>query len=294
MKKGLLAALAIAALLIGAAAMAYPAISNAIFENRADSLVEKYDEEVDAQDESRLSYLYGLADEYNRIICSNTAYLVTGESLSEAEISLRRFLEEMDITGSGVIGSVEIPSIDVSVPIFASTDDELALRRGAGLMEGTSLPAGGKGTHAVICAHSGLTDAKLFTDLPLVEEGDLFKVNFLGRDEYYEVDNVAVVFPSETELLKVSKDEDYVTLLTCTPYGVNTHRLLVRGRRTEKAVPQETPEEHHPKEAANSEWRKYYGKALIAGGAVLTVLVVAGGLVVLNVKRKRTRRRRIG
>ena len=132
------------------------------------------------------------------------------------------------------MGYIEIPAINIDLPIYHGTTGA-AMEKGAGHMEGTSLPVGGVGTHAVISAHSGMASAKLFTDLDKLEIGDIFIITVCNQKLAYEVDNIAVVEPTDIDLIRIDTQQDYVTLLTCTPYGVNTHRLLVRGHRVDMA-----------------------------------------------------------
>ena len=136
----------------------------------------------------------------------------------------------LDPAGDGVMGVIEIPKIGVRLPIYHGTED-FGLERGVGHMVGTSLPVGGEGTHCGLAGHRGLPSARLFTDLDQIESGDLFYINVLGELLAYQVDRISVVLPHELEYLEVVDGEDYVTLITCTPYGVNTHRLLVRCKR---------------------------------------------------------------
>ena len=136
----------------------------------------------------------------------------------------------LDVTGTGIMGYVNIPRIAVSLPIYHGTDPAV-LEIAVGHIEGSSLPVGGKGTHCVISGHRGLPSAKLFTDIDRLKEGDTFQLQVLNRTLTYEVDQIRVVLPDQLEDLAIDPDKDYCTLVTCTPYGVNTHRLLVRGHR---------------------------------------------------------------
>lgn len=138
----------------------------------------------------------------------------------------------MNLSGDGMMGYIEVPKINIKIPIYHTTEDEV-LQKAAGHLEGSSLPVGGKGTHAVISAHRGLPSATLFTDLDKLEEGDHFLLYILDDVLCYEVDKISVVEPKETDDLAVEEEKDLVTLLTCTPYGVNSHRLLVRGHRVD-------------------------------------------------------------
>lgn len=136
----------------------------------------------------------------------------------------------LDVSGTGVMGYVEIPSINVSLPIYHGTDNTI-LQIGVGHIEGTSLPVGGASTHCAVSGHRGLTSSKLFTDIDQMAEGDTFKLYVLGETLTYEVDQIRIVLPDELNDLKIEEGQDYCTLITCTPYGVNSHRLLIRGHR---------------------------------------------------------------
>ena len=146
----------------------------------------------------------------------------------------RNHMFDVDIanTGTDIMGYITISEIGVELPIYHGTSDSV-LQIAAGHLEGTSLPVGGASTHAVISAHRGLPSAKLFTNLDQLEVGDTFTITVLDRVLTYEVDKISIVLPTETDELKIAEGKDYVTLMTCTPYGINTHRLLVRGRRVE-------------------------------------------------------------
>nr|MCR4752721.1 class C sortase [Eubacterium sp.] len=138
----------------------------------------------------------------------------------------------LDVTGTGIMGYVEIPSIGVHLPIYHGMDESV-LQVAIGHLEGSSFPVGGTGTHAVITGHRGLPSAKLFTDIDQLKEGDKFLLQILDRTMTYEVDQIRIVLPEELQDLEIDPEKDYCTLVTCTPYGINTHRLLVRGIRVE-------------------------------------------------------------
>lgn len=149
---------------------------------------------------------------------------------SDAIAEYMETVENGDVAENEVLGYITIPKIDVSLPIYQGTDESV-LQKSVGHVEGTSYPAGGKSTHSVLAGHRGLPSAKLFTDLDKLEVGDRFTLQVQGETLIYEVDRIVVVKPDEMEYLAVVEGEDYCTLLTCTPYGINTHRLLVRGKR---------------------------------------------------------------
>jgi len=189
----------------------------------------------------------------------------------------------LNIAGDEMMGTVEIPKINIELPIYHTTD-ETVLERAAGHLEGSSLPVGGESTHAVISAHRGLPSASLFTDLDQLEEGDHFLLHVLDDTLAYEVDKISVVEPEETQDLAVEEGEDLVTLLTCTPYGVNSHRLLVRGHR----VPYEP-------EAIADERPPLFGTSLHTNYLlwVLVGLLITGGFIAglyfYDKKRKQAR-----
>lgn len=185
--------------------------------------------------------------EADRATAYNNALLpsILPDSFAVAEASEEEddeYMSCLNLSGNGMMGYVEIPKINVKIPVFHTTDDEV-LQKAAGHLEGSSLPIGGKSTHSVISAHRGLPSATLFTDLDKMKEGDHFLLYILDDILCYEVDKVSVVEPEETDGLAVEEGEDLVTLLTCTPYGVNSQRLLVRGHRVpyEETEMEETP-----------------------------------------------------
>lgn len=167
------------------------------------------------------------ADAYNQKIAE--AEFPLSDSAADEE-----YMELLNVNGSGIMGSLSIEKIRVELPVYHTTSDEV-LSKAAGHMVGSSLPVGGESTHAVISAHRGLPSAKLFTNLDRMEVGDTFVITVLDRAMTYEVDQIKIVYPDEVENLYVEDGKDYVTLLTCTPYGLNTHRLLVRGVRVDTA-----------------------------------------------------------
>lgn len=232
--------------LAGLSVLLYPFIANQWNSYRQSKLMSSYQEgvaEKDANGEIDYEAEWAKAKAFN----DNLMPMILPDSFAVAEASDRdeAYMDCLNINGDEIMGIVEIPKIDVELPIYHTTDEEV-LEKAAGHLEGSSLPIGGESTHAVISAHRGLPSATLFTDLDQLEEGDHFLLHILDDTLCYEVDQINVVDPDETELLSVVEGEDLVTLLTCTPYGVNTQRLLVRGHR----VPYE-PEEV-AEEASNS------------------------------------------
>lgn len=210
---------------VGLAVMLYPTISDYINQRNQTRVVNSYAQQVDGLSDADYTAYFDTADVFNQKIAADPDALYHADRFSTYSTTL-------DVTGTGIMGYITIPRIGVELPIYHGTSDAV-LQVAAGHLEGTSLPVGGESTHAVISAHRGLPSAKLFTNLDQLEVGDTFTITVLDRVLTYEVDQISIVLPTETDNLKVVDGKDYVTLMTCTPYGINSHRLLVRGRRIE-------------------------------------------------------------
>ena len=223
MKKNKSTIILILVFFVGLSVMLYPTISDYVNQRNQSRAVASYAQDVDTMTDADYSAYFDAADAFNAQVAANENALFRPDQLSG-------YNETLDITGTGIMGYITIEKIGVELPIYHGTDDSV-LQVAAGHLEGTSLPVGGASTHAVISAHRGLPSAKLFTNLDQLEMGDTFTITIL--DLTYEVDKISIVLPTETDELKIAEGKDYVTLMTCTPYGINTHRLLVRGRRVE-------------------------------------------------------------
>ncbi len=213
-------------LIVGLSLLLYPTISdywNFYHQSRA---IATYSESVATLDDGTYDRLLSEAKAFNTQLANSPIEY----RLSDSQKKIYDYL--LNIDGNGIIGYVEVPSIDCSLPIYHGTDENV-LQVAIGHLEWTSLPVGGKSTHCVISGHRGLPSARLFTDINKLTEGDIFTIRVLDETLTYEVDKILIVEPHETEDLKIVNGEDYCTLMTCTPYGVNTHRLLVRGHRIE-------------------------------------------------------------
>lgn len=211
-------------LLIGLSLLLYPPFSNYWNSQRQTKAIANYTNFVANMNEEDFSPIWESAYEYNEsLVPRSNQYLLTEDQES-------RYNQELNVTGSGMIGFIEIPSIDVDLPIYHGTD-ETVLQVAVGHVEWSSLPTGGESTHCVFSGHRGLPSAKLFSDLDKLAVGDYFIINVLDQVLTYEVDQIRIVEPQETEDLLIQEGKDLCTLVTCTPYGVNTHRILVRGHR---------------------------------------------------------------
>ena len=191
-------------------------------------IIASYEDTLEETDDSDLEDILAEAREYNREHKRN--YVKDAFTEGEGYILSEPYAHLLDPQGNGVMGYLEIPKIKETLAIYHGAGTE-ALENGAGHIEGTSLPVGGEGTHAVLAAHRGLPSAKLFTDIDRLEAGDMFYLHVLGETLAYQVDKILTVDPEDIDALRIEEGEDLVTLLTCTPYGVNTKRLLVRGHR---------------------------------------------------------------
>ena len=270
-KKNLTTIMIVLFFLAGLSLLLYPFVSNQWNNYRQSRLISSYASTV-AKMEAEGSVDY--ESEWEKAHAYNEALLpsILPDSFAVAEASDEpdgEYMSCLDISGDGMMGTVEIPKIDIELPIYHTTSEEV-LEMAAGHLEGSSLPVGGEDTHAVISAHRGLPSASLFTDLDQMEEGDHFLLHILDDTLCYEVDKISGVEPEETQELAVEEGEDLVTLLTCTPYGVNSHRLLVRGHR----VPYEV-------EAIADEKPPLFGTSLHTNYLLWVVvgLLITGGFI---------------
>lgn len=224
MKKHLSTVLLIIILLAGSAIMLYPSFSDYWNSFHQSQAIASYSESVSGLTEEDYEKLWLAACAYNAGLAEKSIPY----KLTEAE--WEEYLSLLDISGSGIMGYIEIPKIDCSLPIYHGTEESV-LQVAVGHIESSSLPVGGASTHCVLSGHRGLPSAKLFTDLDRLSEGDIFQIRVLNETLTYEIDQIHIVLPHEVGDLGITRGQDHCTLVTCTPYGINSHRLLVRGRR---------------------------------------------------------------
>ncbi|MGM0113130.1 class C sortase [Enterococcus sp. DIV0187] len=259
-------------LISGIGIIAFPFISDYLNQRNATQVMENYQKQADQLSPEQIAEIFQQAQIYNENLLGQPAHdpFVPGSGIVMPD----NYYQVLNV--GGTMGQVEIPSIDVKLPIYHGTKENV-LRKAAGHLEGSALPIGGEGTHTVLTSHTGLTHAKLFTDLTELKKGDHFFIHVLNRTLAYEVDKLSVIEPENTELLKAVNGKDYATLLTCTPYGVNSHRLLVRGKRVayqpNKTVKKKkiTKEQH-----------------LLLKAAIITSLIMLGLILFTYWKNKRT------
>lgn len=269
-------------ILLGAGAAAYPLIASINNEHTQSLVQTEYEEKLQQLDTSEIDAALAAAREYNKTIST-----VQIEDVDKIKADLPPYENLLNLANNGIMGYIEIPTINIDLPIYHGTTGA-AMEKGAGHMEGTSLPVGGIGTHAVISAHSGMASAKLFTDLDKLKLGDMFFITVCNQKLAYEVDNIAVVEPTDIDLIRIDTQQDYVTLLTCTPYGVNTHRLLVRGHRVEMAE-EAIAEVEEKAKPEGSTWIEKYEQGILIGIAIfLGLLLIA--LLVYFIKRRKDKK----
>jgi len=208
---------------IGLLVFFYPTLSNYYNEKNQSRTIYNYENILKNTNQIDFEKVKNDAIEYNKKLSKLKEPLLTYDTL-------KNYKKLLNINNDGMMGYLTIDKIKVELPIY-HTVSETVLNSSVGHLEGTSLPIGGKGTHSVLSAHRGLPSAKLFTELDKLEIGDTFKITILDETHVYKVDKISIVKPNDRNELKIDKDNDYITLLTCTPYGINTHRLLVRGGR---------------------------------------------------------------
>ena len=252
----------------------YPLISNYVNQKYASEIQTAYQELIQQTDDSVLQEAKQRAVAYNLAITPGTADAYSEEALLSAA---ENYENQLDITGNGIMGYVEIPKIQVNLPIYHGTDAEV-LDRGVGHLLGSSLPVGGENTHTILSGHSGMASQKMFTDLEQLSPGDIFYLNVLNETLAYQVTEINTVLPYETDLLGIVPGEDLCTLVTCTPYGINTHRLLVRGSRIPYEEAAVLDEENVATEPAASTWETKYVQGILWGIAA----ALGAGIIILT------------
>ena len=216
-------------MILGLAILGYPSFADWWNNYHQAQSIHNYVRAVTSMNTEDYDRFFAEADEFNAWLRTQSNRYVMSDETKE------RYSKTLDVTGTGIMGYIDIPKVNISYPLYHGTNEEV-LQTAIGHIEGTSLPVGGKGTHSALSGHRGLPSARLFTDIDQLVVGDTFMLQILDRTLTYEVDLVSVVLPEELQHLEIDPEQDYCTLVTCTPYGVNTHRLLVRGHRVENAA----------------------------------------------------------
>lgn len=271
-------------LAIGGGAVSYPFISNYLMSQNLSSEVQSYLDSASRLTRDNYNEEFKEARKYNKGLVGN---IYVADPFGEQPETDDNYYDLLNIEGTSVMACLEVPAINISYPIYHSATDTV-LEKGIGHLRNTSLPVGGKGTHAVLTGHTGLSQAKFFTDLDKLEIGDVFYITLLNETLAYKVDQIKVVLPTDTSELQIDPEEDYVTLVTCTPYGVNSHRLLVRGRRIPLAESER--EKMVSGKIAESTWNDEYMSAIIIGASVTAGILIV--YVLIRVITKQIRKRK--
>ena len=253
-------------------AVAYPYLSNYLARQRQAEIVLQYDEAVGTVQDADVSAAWEAARAYNAALANGQA-----EGIADYDALL-------DLTGNGMMGIVTIPTISVELPVYHGTQ---SLELGALHLQGTSLPVGGASTHCVISAHSGMSSEKMFTDLDQLDVGDVFYLKVYGETLAYEVDQVLTVLPENVEPLMIVPGEDLCTLLTCTPYGINTHRLLVRGHRIACEPEVAGAEAQTPVHTKQSTWMQQYIRGILCGVGIVAAATVIVSIILIRRRRRK-------
>lgn len=270
-------------LLIAFSVLLYPTLSSYINEKNSTKVVSSYDEKSVALSKADKEKMLEEAREYNQEMLGNIE-LIDPFSQTNTEVD-ERYESLLNVDGSGMMGYVKIPKIHLELPIYHGTA-ETVLQAGAGHFWGTSLPVGGESTHTVLTGHRGLPTKTLFTNLDKMEVGDIFYIKVLDETLAYEVDQILTVLPEDTDALSIVPGEDYATLVTCTPYAINTHRLLVRGHRIDyEEANKKVPDKEMKPELTLT------AKVLIITIAII-VLILLGTAIYSIVSRRRKRRKK--
>ena len=272
-RKIILILTAVISLVLALGIALYPMISAIYNEQHQSKIHTEFLQQVEDTDDSKLQDALQHARAYN----ASLAGVVTDNAFSEDAIlgASAEYEGLLNVTGRGIMGYVSVPKINVTLPIYHGTDSG-TLERGIGHLLGTSLPVGGDSTHSVLTAHSGMASQRMFSDLPELKEGDVFYLEVLNETLAYQVDQIKTVLPHDTTYLGIEAEQDLCTLVTCTPFGVNTHRLLVRGHRipyeeAETIIQQQEQTEVKP----GSTWQDQYVKGITIGvGIVLFFLII--------------------
>ena len=277
MKKRLSTIFIIIVFFAGLSMLLYPTVSDYINSLNHRNAISEYTSTVESLDAEERERLLAAAIEYNEWLAAKGP--VSLVHLSNDEKALYNSL--LNISGNGIMGYIEIPSINVSLPIYHGTEETI-LQIGVGHLEASSLPVGGESSHSVLSGHRGLPSAKLFTNIDRLVEGNIFTIHILGETFTYEVDQIEIVLPNELNTLTIENGQDYCTLVTCTPYGINTHRLLVRGHRIENL-----PDNVDAETGSAQTLGRLVSPYIIIVALEAPVLLIIIMLVSINKKRKK-------
>lgn len=281
-KKWIAAGIAVVSFLAALGLTLYPLISNAYNQHHASTIHTEYQTNITQLDTSVIDAARAEAITYNAALVPG-AMDVEAYSSVALQAASERYDDILNLTGNGLMGYLNIPKLSVVLPVYHGTADT-TLEIGVGHLLGSSLPVGGESTHAILSGHSGMAGNKMLSDLPELKIDDVFYLEVLGENLAYQVDQIKTVLPTDTTHLSITPGEDYCTLITCTPYGINTHRLLVRGTRVPYIEEEKIAAQELGSEGTESYWVTQYIHGIVIGVALAAVL-----LIVFFVIRKRSK-----
>lgn len=282
MKKVILWISAITLLIAAIGLAGYPFISDLVNSMHVQEDSVRYSEMVEDIDDNKYKEMLEDAHIYNQGLVGST---VISDPFQKVFRYPNDYMSMLRVDGTDVMASIEIPKINVNLPIYHTTENEV-LEKGVGHLANSSLPVGGKGTHCILSGHTGQSTLRLFSDVNQLETGDVFFIYVLKEKLAYKIDNIQTVLPEKTDAMQIDPNEDYVTLVTCTPFGVNTHRLLVRGRRVELETAEELAE---AQDSGDSTWDEEYKKAIFWGIALLFAILLvffSARFIIRKVRKK--------
>lgn len=275
-------------ILIGVGLLVYPSLSTYLSEKNGSRVADSYDGFVQQQNETERQTILQAAMDYNCALAEENAGLPSTDAMGRP-VCGEDYWQLLDLMGNGMMGYLVLPTLGETIPIYHGTE-EAVLQVGIGHVENTSLPVGGPSTHAALSGHRGLPSASLFTNLDQMKVGDCFYIRVVDQTLAYQVDQIHVVLPNQTEDLAIVDGEDYVTLITCTPYGINSHRLLVRGRRIPYTPPEDGDALHLQDEGSILAKIPMQYRHLMIGLAVILAFIVLRWLIQAVAKFVRKRR----
>lgn len=283
-KKVLAIIIAIIIFILSLGLTLYPVISINYSEKHQSEIHTSYEKEMEVIDNSAIIVTKETAIKYNEQLVPGVRN-VEAFSSDGIEQALETYGDQLNHTGNGIMGYIEIPKMKTTLPIYHGTN-EATLELGIGHLVGSSLPIGGKSTHSILTGHSGMANQKMFSDLPELKIGDVFYIDILNETLAYQVDHIVTVLPEDTSHLQIEQGEDYCTLITCTPFGINTHRLLVRGARIPYVQEEKNEvEQIFQEEKSSSTWVQQYALGLILG--VFFVILAAILAIIINKNKEK-------
>jgi len=291
MKKSRLILLLLFGILCGVAALGitvYPLVGNYYSSKNKSTVLTEYTATVDGLEDGNIYELLSAAHAYNESLTPGVISIESVFTQAGQEYAAEDYYDLLNINAAGIMGYVEIPKINVNLPIYHGTDSD-TLEIGVGHLIGSSLPVGGESTHTILTGHSGMAREKMFSDLDQLKAGDMFYLKVLDQTLAYEVDQIKMVLPENTDYLGIERGQDYCTLVTCTPFGINTHRLLVRGHRVPytyiESAEDETLNDENGAAPVASTWQRQYIKGLSIALGLLVVGILFARMTIFRRKR---------